>query len=109
MMLTLEQREDFCIGYAIWNGLLRDEVRKLSRQELLALSDYVPGDVIQTHETLADFVKTHGAPVVTVGTPFGRSFYEWDRVQLGGKGKTRGQLFLMDFDGVSATYYTGDL
>jgi hypothetical protein len=64
-----------------------------------------PTDVVQTHETYADFVKTHGEP--QIARTFGeRQAFIWRGVQVG-RDKARGNLYLTEFDGVSASYYAG--
>lgn len=63
------------------------------------------GDVVQTHETYADFVGAHGEP--QIARTFGdRQAFVWKGVQFR-RGQTRGNLYLTEFDGVSASYYAG--
>lgn len=62
-------------------------------------------DVVQTADTYADFVHAHGEP--QVARTFGeRQAFVWRGVQFR-RGQTRGNLYLTEFDGVSASYYAG--
>ncbi len=64
-----------------------------------------PENVVQTSETYADFVRTHGEP--QIARSFGeRQAFVWRGVQFR-KGQARGNLYLTEFDGVSASYYAG--
>jgi hypothetical protein len=62
-------------------------------------------DVVQTADTYADFVRAHGEP--QIARTFGeRQAFVWRGVQFR-KGQTRGNLYLTEFDGVSASYFAG--
>ncbi len=63
------------------------------------------GDVVQTADVYADFVRAHGEP--QIARTFGdRQAFVWKGVQFH-KGQPRGNLYLTEFDGVSASYYAG--
>lgn len=62
-------------------------------------------DVVQTADVYADFVQAHGEP--QIARTFGdRQAFVWKSVQFR-KGQTRGNLYLTEFDGVSASYFAG--
>ena len=64
-----------------------------------------PDDVVQTADTYADFVAVHGEP--QIARTFGeRQAFVWRGVQFR-RGQTRGNLYLTEFDGISASYYAG--
>lgn len=62
-------------------------------------------DVVQTADVYADFVRAHGEPQIS--RTFGeRQAFVWRGVQFR-KGQARGNLYLTEFDGISASYYAG--
>lgn len=65
-----------------------------------------PAEVVQTHETLEDFRASRGR-YQAHNTPAG-TMHEWCDVQMR-KGRARGSLYAMFFDGVAASYFTGQV
>lgn len=105
--LSENQKDDFRVGLAIWNGARGTE----PRSELIILGDDICAKIVETHDTFADFVKAHGQPSFSRTTPFGYQIHVWRNVQFRNvqfrKGTPRGKLYLMEFEGVSASMYAG--
>ncbi len=102
--LTDTQRDDFIAGLGVSN---RIGLNTASREKQIDAGQDLAyrTDVVETHETYADFVKTHGRPARTVQAG-AHELHIWDGVQFG-KGKPRGSLYLMEFDsGVSASLFS---
>jgi hypothetical protein len=100
--LTTTQREDFIAALGIANSASLAGAGRAAQIE--AGRDLAePEDVVQTHEALGDFSTTHGRPSETVETAAGPLFV-WERVQLATR-QPRGTLYLMQFDGVSASLF----
>lgn len=102
MNLTQTQIEDFRIAHAIENC---PDLRDADRAKQLKWADLDDADIVQTHETLVEFTASQGKPKQTIEVN-GRQFHIWSGVQMQ-FGKTRGSLYLMEFDGVSASYFSG--
>ncbi len=100
MGLTSDQRETFVAAIGFQNCGAADRASAVDNG--LNMMDLA--DVVSTHETVADFQSTHREGR-EVRTPFG-ALRVWSGVQLG-RGKTRGELFLMDFGNVRAAHFTG--
>ena len=93
-MNAINKIEEFKIGLALLNGL----DASLPREKLIDSGDELFGRMVETSETFADFVKTHGQPRFSRTTPTGLEIHEWTGVQFR-KGQPRGTLYLMEFDG----------
>jgi hypothetical protein len=57
---------------------------------------------VTTHENLADFITSRGRPQESKPVANGRTLHVWRNVQFR-KGAPRVSLFLLEFDGVSAS------
>ena len=98
--LTTDQRAALSLATGYWNSLSSATAAEAADAAIVE-----PHQVVQTHETLADFIASRGKGVVRA-TPAGE-LHVWSGVQLG-RGKTRGAIFAMFFDGVAASYFTGE-
>ena len=97
--LTEAQREDFLAASGYENSVVCD-----SRADALEAAQFGGHDIVQTHETLADFQASRGKGKA-IETPAG-TLYIWKNVQMIAR-KPRGDLFVMFFDGVAASVFTG--
>ena len=102
--LSETQKREFVIGHSMWNH--GASAAQMSDDQLFSAEDYLVSDIVTTHETLADFVKTHGQPRQSRTTRSGNEIHMWTGVQFR-RGQPRGDLFLMEFGGVGASLYTG--
>jgi hypothetical protein len=102
--LTDTQKREFVVGYAMWNS--GATAARMTDDELFKSEHYIISDVVTTHETFADFVKSHGQPGQSRTTRSGHEIHVWTGVQFR-RGQPRGDLFLMEFEGISASLYTG--
>lgn len=102
--LTAEQKREFVIGHSMWNH--GAGAANMTDDALFNAEDYLVSDIVTTHETFADFVKTHGQPSDSRTTRSGHELHRWSGVQFR-RGQPRGDLFLMEFGGISASFYTG--
>jgi len=102
--LTQADRDLFRRAIGVWNRRdLKDgpaEAQLNAGDELLSDSDIVT----VRNTTAADQFRIHGTPHY-LRTFEGRELISHDDVQFV-KGKRRGTLFYMEFDGVAAGYYT---
>lgn len=74
-----------------------------SKAELVENSPVEPSNIVQTHESYAEFAETHGEGTATMFE--GRQIHYWRGVQFG-KGTPRGTLYLMEFDnGPNASFF----
>ena len=102
--LTEAQRREFTIGVGMIDvGKIPAD---MSQEQIFKIGDDMIGKIVQTHETFVDFVKTHRAPRESRTTMAGNEIHVWRSVQFR-KGQPRGDLYLMEFDGVSASMYNG--
>lgn len=101
MSLTTESQDLFRAAVElVKNGYLGPMP---SQAELIENSPVEPSDIVQTHESYADFAKTHGEGKATMYE--GRQIHYWRGVQFG-KGTPRGTLYLMEFDtGSNASFF----
>ena len=102
--LTDSQKRELVICHNMWNR--GSSALDLTDDQLFDDERYLVSDIVTTHETFADFVKTHGQPRQSRTTRTGREIHVWHGVQFR-RGQPRGDLFLMEFDGISASLYTG--
>lgn len=102
--LTDSQKREFIIGHSMLNH--GGSAVTMTDEELFKAADPDPCDVVTTHETFADFVKIHGQPRHTRTSRGGHEIHQWIGVQFR-RGQPRGDLFLMEFEGISASLYTG--
>jgi len=102
--LTDLQKREFVIGFSTWNH--GGSAAAMSDDQLFNAEKYLTGDIVTTHEAFADFVKTHGQPRESRTTRSGHEVHVWIGIQFR-RGQPRGDLFLMEFDGISASLYTG--
>ena len=100
--LTDNQRDDFIAGLGIF---IRFGMASATRTAQIDVgTDVTDRDgVVQTHESLADFVKTHGKPSKTIQAG-NNKLHVWRGIQFG-KGSPRGFLYFMDFGSVSASLF----
>ena len=95
-MLTEQERIAFSQATAFWNsGNHLDEVA--------AMVD--PEDVVETRETIADFIAANEEPQERLQTPAGELMV-WHNLQKG-RGKQRGSLYVMDFGEFRGAYFDG--
>lgn len=106
---TLTVADRACVAAGFMHAQIIHGAADMTDEQLLAAAADTlgaPDNVIQTHETLADFASSHGQPTKTwmVGA---RKMHQWRRVQMR-FGRARGDLYLMEFDGVSGSIFTGE-
>ena len=108
MTLSSENKAEFLIGLGVLNHGGATMIKGMTTAELQSAGDDICDieSIVTTHEVFADFVKTHGQPHHSEMTPGGYQVHEWVNVQFK-KGQPRGSLYLMEFNGVSASYYAG--
>ena len=104
-MLTRENREVFAAAFMIDQASGAADWMREQAVEEAEMSGCALDDIVQTHEIYADFVKSHGEPAKS-WTRDGRQMHVWRKVQFR-KGQARGDLYLMEFDGVSGSLYRG--
>lgn len=104
-MLSLENRKDFAAAYMVDHALGAAGWTRDKAVEEADMSGCSLDDIVQTHEIYGDFVKAHGEPAKS-WTLGGRQMHVWRKVQFQ-KGQARGDLYLMEFDGVSGSLYRG--
>jgi len=66
-----------------------------------------PAEVVDTRETIADFIKARGSDYDLYQTEVG-NLYVWENQQTR-KGKRRGNLFLMDAGEIRFSYFDGEV
>ena len=102
--LTQADRDLFRRAIGVWN---RRDLKDAPAVEQLDAGDDILSDgdiVIVRNTTAADQLRIHGTPHY-LRTFEGREIISHDDVQFV-KGKPRGTLFYMEFDGIAAGYYT---
>src|SRR3989304_6000653 len=99
--LTDLQKREFIIGHSTLNH--GGSAANMTDEQLLKAADPRPDDVVTTHETYADFVKSRARPRESRTTRGGHEIHVWHGVQFR-RGQPRGDLFLMEFEGISASY-----
>ena len=89
---------DFCNATSVWN-----------RNEFGIETAWVsePENVVETRETIADFIEARGNGFDLYKTDVG-DLYVWEK-QQSRPGKKRGNLFLMDAGGIRYSYFDGEI
>ena len=95
-MLTETERTQFRLATAAFNT--GGEVEDASIDDAYCTDI----EVVETRDTVADFVANGGKPTAREG-----ALFVWENVQTR-KGARRGHLFVMDFGGVRAAFFDGE-
>ncbi len=105
MSLNISDRQDFAAAYMAEQALDVDQWSHDRRVAEAALSGCELNSIVSTHEIFADFVAAHGTPHKT-WVYRGQEMHYWRRVKLE-FGRARGDLYMMEFNGVAASLFTG--
>jgi hypothetical protein len=101
MALTEQQKTEFLAVLGVWNGgaSVSDTIEFAADN-----GDDIANrsDIVTTHETLADFTQSRGRPQEAETVHGGRTPHVGRDVQFR-KRQPRRTLFLLEFDGVSAS------
>ena len=111
-MLTQEQRDTFRLALASLNCYTVEKVEDLDIDDMLS-----DEEVVETRDTIDDFFNAQGRKLNRKGerpeVPYEQettllgTVYRWENVQAR-KGARRGNLYVMDFGDVRATYFDGE-
>ena len=98
--LTETKIDDFRLATAVVNCNGYEEDATLEQ----ALCS--PDEVVETRQTLADFIRDRGKPTSSEKYSFA-TIYIWEN-QQSCKGKRRGDLYVVDFGDLRAAYFSGE-
>jgi len=103
--LNQSDRDLFRRAIGVWNC---PDLKTASASAQLDQGDDILNDpdIATVREAFAAVVQTHGQPGYSRSLDR-RELHVWGGVQMA-KGRGRGNLFFMEFEGVAAGYFTGE-
>jgi hypothetical protein len=105
--LTAAERQEFQIGVAMLS-MSADAALRMSHNDLLEAGEELIeyNLIVPEAETLTDYTRAQGRPAASRTTPAGARCHVWDDIQFRTL-SPKGTLYMMEFDGIRASAYTG--